>query len=294
MNRIRKRILRIGIMVGVAAILFIAVGGFIAYKITKYNQLRKKAMTLEAHELTEKDKEFLNRKYPEDADNIEAGMLYPYQYGKLESARKDIAYLEEKYPGYGFVFLHINGDADLFGGFGKRNKSSYRQSSWCLMEETSGREVTVHQWIYEDGTVVLKDNFYGYGIEEDYAAYYKEQLEQRIDGVVEVRAHISDVHGDEYDSSTTAQDIIDGKFDVQPDVTISLSADGRTEEECEAFSKSLVSALREITGQRLVEASYKFNYSFYEGTEEEILNRKENELVSVYHDYKRLGNLGWE
>lgn len=279
MNRKKKNALRIGI--GIAIILFIFTFGYVAYRIASNIVKRNKEASFDTYELTDREKEYLKERYPEDEDNIEAGMLHPSQYNHLEWVRFINDYLEEKYPGCEFVFVRHIYNGDLFGGLGKRYKSSYQENSYYFLEETSGNEFELSQRTYEDGTIELKDNFYAYYIEEDYAAYYKEQLEQRIDGVVEVKISISREMGEECGSNITVEDVTSGKFDVRPSITIILATDGKTEEECKTYAEMVEKALKEINWERISEV---YRYYFYDGTEEEIMNRKKGELKPVYYN----------
>lgn len=280
MNQKKKNALRIGI--GIVIILFIFTFGYVAYRIASNIVKRNKEASFDTYELTDSEKEYLKERYPEDEDNIEAGMLHPSQYNHLEWVRLINNYLEEKYPGCEFVFVRHIYNGDLFGGLGKRYKSSYRENSYYFLEENSGNEFKLSQRTYEDGTIVLEDNFYAYYIEEDYTAYYKEQLEQSIDGVAKVRTHIKTMQGKACDSRIMVKDITSGKFDIHSSVYIYLCANGMTEEECKVYAKRVEEALKQINKDRLQEF---YDIYFYDATNEEILNPKNGKLTLVYNYY---------
>ena len=68
-----------------------------------------------------------------------------------------------------------------------------------------------------------------------------------------------------------------------------MCANGMTEEECRTKAKTVEESLKKINSKKIHEY-YKFY--FYDGTEEEILDRKNRDLTLVYKYY--FGTSVWE
>lgn len=132
-------------------------------------------------------------------------------------------------------------------------------------------------WENEDGTYRIEDNYYRYFFEEKYEAYLEKQMGETIENIAEVRAIISNVKGKEYDSNMTVDDVVSGRLEISPLISVIIAAKDMTEKECEANNNVLEKMIEEMD----MYGAYTFYYVNME-KEDVIPDQKFDEITYRY------------
>lgn len=243
--------------------------------------------TLTYCEMTEQEREFLKEEsdyQEEDVKRYDEGMLYSSEMKELEWVRKLYKDLEERYPGYQFQITWKT-HTGMFGPLGFY--------VYYMKEETTEREFRAYVYYDDQGDYDYEeDYFYGYFVEEEYAAYVGELLKEKgVDKIARTGGVMSTAMGKECDSSITVEEIVNGDINLDklsPVVHIYLIAKGMTEEECKKYSREVQSVLEEI--------NLAGSYGIYccDMTEEEILFSERKEMIWVYVQHCQSWNWGKE
>jgi len=215
------------------------------------------------YELTDEEKEWLKVKFG-DEERIEEGRLYENEEKQLKMAREGLSVLEEKYPGYHFRITWL----DRFDTW----------TSFTVYEESTGEKVVMNVEEDEGSGYEVTDNFYEYFFADKYAAYIGELLAGEGINEVTVRTGLYSEAGKEYDINMTVEDILNGKLEVSPSITVKVYVGDITEEECVEYMSRL---------QKIIENTSVFGaYSIYfkNVTKEEMMNSGESgETIYEYH-----------
>lgn len=169
------------------------------------------------YELTEDEKKWLTAKFG-DEERIEEGKLYPSEEKQLMRARAGMAMLEEKYPGYQFCITWLD-RYDTWTGF-------------TVYEKSTEEEVVMNVEGDEESGYKVTDNFYEYFFAEKYAAYIQRVFEKKGIDEVTVRTGLYSVRGREYDINMSVEDVISGRLEVEPSITLKVYIGDVTEDEC--------------------------------------------------------------
>ncbi|MBR5798743.1 MAG: hypothetical protein IKY23_01645 [Lachnospiraceae bacterium] len=246
----------IGKLIDVVRIGGIIIGAIVALWMGLYLFLARPKKT----EMTQAEKEWLLKRYEEDAERISKGYLYGDQKGMLEKLRMGMTYLEEKYPGYEFYIHYIDGWAITV-------------YECAVTEQKTGHTFDLMFYKNEDKSIDLADDFYSYFMEDKLDAYLKKYMEDKIDRIVEINSHMGFAMGKEYDANMKVEDIVSGKLDVSPTVFFHISASGMTEEDCIEY----VGKLEKILGE--MDISGVYNIECWNMTKEELLSGEERSDV---------------
>ena len=222
-----------------------------------YNAVREKNL---AHELTENEKELLAEKYSYDEEDVKKGILDRKQYRTLKEIRYGMEYLQEKYPGYEFEILYLDGWAGNFDDCAVHEKKTDEYFSMYIYEE-------------KGDSFSAKDDFYEYFFFPKYDAYMEEQL-KNLSKVAKVRTGIGFVEGREYDLYMEIEDVVSGRLEFAPTVNIFISAREMQEEECEKYIEVIKKELERLDIPGIYDVSFK------KMTKEEIRNANRREQWS--------------
>lgn len=272
------------IVCGICTLLLVLI---IGPKVIHIVRILAEKPTLVYYEMTEREREFLKEEsdYQEETvKRYDEGMLYSSEIKEVKWVRQLYADLEERYPGYQFRITWKT-HTGLFGPLG--------YYVYYLEEETTGR--TFEAQVYYDDQRNYdyeEDYFYGYFVEEEYAAYVGELLKEKgVKGIARMGGVMSNVMGKECDSRITVEEIVNGNIDLNklsPVIHIYLIAKGMTEEECMKYSREVQSALEEI--------NLVGSYGIYccDMTQEEIISSERKEMIWVYVHHCQSWNWGKE
>ena len=227
--------------------------------------------TLTYCEMTEREREFLKAEsdyHEADVKRYDEGMLYSSEMKELEWVRKLYKDLEERYPGYQFQITWKT-HTGMFGPLGFY--------VYYMKEETTEREFRAYVYYDDQGDYDYEeDYFYGYFVEEEYAAYVGELLKEKgVDKIVKTGGVMLTVMGKECDSSITVEEIVNEHIEeMSPAVRIYLAAKGMTEEECKKQGEKIQEKLEEINLRGV------YYIHFCDMTEEEIVSSEDT--IDIY------------
>lgn len=215
------------------------------------------------YEMTEEEKRLLKKLYTDTIrrEKIEAGELFGTQAKELEIIRFAFKSVEEKYPETQFSIHNIRDKGDCY--------------EFNIKEESSGGFFEMS--VYDGKELTEKDNLYAYFLKEKWDPYLAEELQKKIDGIVKVECYHWKAEDAEKYMDMPAETILEKAFETVPgNVDISISAKGKSEEECRERQEMM----EEIIGELQIPAFCWVR--FFDETEEEMLSegREKKEICS--------------
>lgn len=219
-------------------------------------------------EMTEEEKKLLKDLYSEIAryEMIEEGKLFETQVKELEIIRFALKSVEERYPETQFSIYSARNEMDCY--------------EFNVKEESSGSYFEMY--VYDGEKMTVQDNLYVYFLKEKWEVYLEEKLREKIDGIVKVECSkwkVVDTERYKDLSDISIETILKNGSGLAPgEVEISISAKGKSEEECRGREEELEET---IHGFQL---PMEFWIKFFDETEEEILSegREKKEICGLW------------
>lgn len=216
------------------------------------------------YEMTEEEKRLLKNLHMnvESYGTIDAGELSQMQVYELEVIRYANHVIEEKYPDIQFRICSAQ-NADV----------GYK---FYIKEESNDEFFEMD--VYDDKGLTEQDNLYVFFCGEAYNEYLEEQLKGKIAGLAEVECVFWKVVDGERSANISIENILDGELDAIPGrISLSISAKGKSEEECKNQEKIITEAVRQL------QIPTNFWVYFWDETEQEIWSeKKEKEEIYLF------------
>lgn len=235
MSETRKKVIKI-LTILVTGIIVLTMAGIIFLPLLWHSFINflDKKFEPPVCEVEEWEKELLIEEFPYSEETIREGKLYEHQLELLNEIRTGMSYLEEKYPGYQFSINY-------------RDDWAVTIIDYEVTEKTTGESFKLRFDKSEGDGLQPEDDFYVYFIEDTYHEYMEEQFMQKSDKVMKVITTMTHTKGREYDNNITMDDVISGKLELHPLISVCISAEGMTEEECAQYvEKEMREAIEEI------------------------------------------------
>lgn len=217
------------------------------------------------YEMTEEEKKLLKNLHTDAIwhKKVETGELYENQVKELEIIRYAFKSIEERYPETQFSIYNVINKLDYY--------------EFYVMEESS--DIFFEMFVYDDGELTEQDNLYAYFLREKWNSYIEEELGEKVDGVVQAECSEWEVLDGAKYTDISIETILEKGLEAVPgNVKISISAKGKSEEECRERQEMITESIREL------QIPVDFWVYFFDETEEEILSegREEKKIYSFW------------